>query len=123
MRVGRSRSPRRHRAHRRRHRVSSRPGALLALHPRDREDWPDAVETPLDHGAAGVIWALHYLHYLHGCGAATLLRDYLVDGEVLLTRNRDWLAGEELNHERALPAWRHPDPDDGLCMRAQRAAR
>ncbi len=59
------------------------------VHPLDREgNDPDPVETPLYHGAAGVIWALHYLQ---DCGAATLARDYLSGWRELLAANRAWL--------------------------------
>lgn len=57
-----------------------------------------AVETPLYHGAAGVIWALHYLR---DCGAASLSRDYLAGCDLLLERNRGWLASQGLDRERA----------------------
>lgn len=60
------------------------------VHPLDREgEESDPVETPLYHGAAGVIWALHYLQ---DCGAAMLARDYLDDWQALLAANRRWLA-------------------------------
>lgn len=73
------------------------------LHPLDDEgDGAGAVETPMYHGAAGVVWALHYLQ---ACGAARLARDYLADcvadRDRLLARNRDWLAGQGLERERA----------------------
>lgn len=60
------------------------------VHPLDLEgDAPDPVETPLYHGAAGVIWALHYLQ---DCGAARLARDYIDGWQSLLAANRRWLA-------------------------------
>jgi hypothetical protein len=69
------------------------------LHPLDREgDGPDLVETPMYHGAAGVVWALGYLQ---ACGAARLSRDDLPGYDRLLARNRDWLAGQGLDRERA----------------------
>jgi hypothetical protein len=75
------------------------PDRYWPLHPLDREgDGPDIVETPMYHGAAGVAWALHYLQ---ARGAATLSRDYLAGCDRLLARNRDWLAAQGLDHERA----------------------
>jgi hypothetical protein len=69
------------------------------LHPLDREgDGPDMVETPLYHGATGVIWALHYLQ---DCGAVRLSRDYLGGWERLLAANRAWLSRQGLDRERA----------------------
>ena len=66
-----------------------RAGRYWPVHPLDREgEDPDPVETPLYHGAAGVIWALHYLH---DCGAAVLARDHLEDWPALLAANRGWL--------------------------------
>jgi len=60
------------------------------VHPLDREGIDsDPVETPLYHGAAGVIWALHYLE---DCGAVSLARDWLHDWPALLDANRAWLA-------------------------------
>jgi hypothetical protein len=73
------------------------PDHYWPVHPLDREG-PEMVETPLYHGAAGVIWALHYLQ---ACGAAQLTRDYLAGCGDLLARNRDWLAGQGLDGERA----------------------
>ena len=59
------------------------------VHALDREgEESDPVETPLYHGAAGVIWALHYLR---DCGAAALSRDYLAGWQELLAANRRWL--------------------------------
>lgn len=67
-----------------------REGRYWPVHPLDREGGdPDPVETPLYHGAAGVIWALHYLE---DCGAVALGRDWLGDWESLLAANRRWLA-------------------------------
>jgi Lanthionine synthetase C-like protein len=69
------------------------------LHPLDREDGdePEAVITPLYHGACGVFWALHYLEAV---GAATLTRSYAGELDRLLVRNRAWL-GESAGRERA----------------------
>jgi hypothetical protein len=68
------------------------------LHPQDREgNGPDQVETPMYHGASGVIWALHYLH---ASGAAVITRNYLRDWMRLLDCNRRWL-GADLDKERA----------------------
>jgi hypothetical protein len=60
------------------------------LHPLDREseDAPGRVETPLYHGACGVVWALHYLQAV---GAVTLSPSHAVDFDRLLARNRAWL--------------------------------
>lgn len=66
-----------------------RDGRYWPVHPLDREgDDPDPVETPLYHGAAGVIWALHYLR---DSGAVILARDYLDEWPELLAANRAWL--------------------------------
>jgi lantibiotic modifying enzyme len=69
------------------------------LHPLDREGEgkPAQFETPLYHGACGVIWALHYLQAV---GAATLSRSYVSELERLLARNRIWL-GEAADRDRA----------------------
>jgi hypothetical protein len=67
-----------------------REGRYWPVHPLDLEgEEPDTIETPLYHGAAGVIWALHYLQ---DCGAARLGRDYLDGWQALLAANRGWLA-------------------------------
>lgn len=68
-------------------------------HPLDRGGGDDVhpVETPLYHGACGVIWALHYLQDI---GAASLSRSYAAEFERLLARNRTWL-GESAERERA----------------------
>lgn len=67
-----------------------RDGRYWPVHPLDLEgEEPDTIETPLYHGAAGVIWALHYLQ---DCGAARLGRDYLDGWQALLAANRGWLA-------------------------------
>ncbi|MBS0320633.1 MAG: LanC-like protein [Proteobacteria bacterium] len=60
------------------------------LHPRDAngDEGPDPVATPLYYGAAGVIWALHYLQAV---GATRLSRSYFDDLERLLASNRAWL--------------------------------
>lgn len=68
------------------------------LHPLDREDdEPEQVETPLYHGACGVIWALCYLQAV---GAATLSRSYGAELDRLLARNRAWL-GKSAEQKRA----------------------
>jgi hypothetical protein len=60
------------------------------LHPLDRDgdDAADQVETPLYHGACGVMWALHYLRAV---GAAHLSGSYAGQLDRLLARNRAWL--------------------------------
>jgi hypothetical protein len=69
------------------------------VHPLDQEgEDPEAIETPMYHGAAGVIWALHYLQ---DCGAVHLSRDYPAELEHLLAANRGWLAEQGLDGERA----------------------
>jgi hypothetical protein len=69
------------------------------LHPRDvgSGDDPAQAATPLYHGAAGVIWALHRLQDL---GAARLARSHLDGLDELLTRNQAWL-GDQAQTERA----------------------
>jgi hypothetical protein len=69
------------------------------LHPLDREgdDEPEHPETPLYHGAAGVLWALQYLQAV---GAATLSRSYTDELSPLLLRNRLWL-GKDVERDRA----------------------
>jgi hypothetical protein len=69
------------------------------LHPLDRDgdDETDQVETPLYHGACGVMWALHYLQAV---GAAHLSRSYAGELDRLLARNRTWL-GACAGRERA----------------------
>ena len=61
------------------------------LHPRDVEtgDDPAVPATPLYHGAAGVIWALHYLDAV-GAVRSSLPLDALV--AEWQERNRRWLA-------------------------------
>ena len=68
-------------------------------HPRDRNGGATAgnPETPLYHGACGVIWALHYLQ---AAGAAPLTRSFMPERDRLLQRNRAWL-GKEAQRERA----------------------
>jgi hypothetical protein len=74
-------------------------GSYWPLHPLDREgEGPDMVETPLYHGAAGVVWALHYLQ---DGGAVRLSRDYLAGAGHLLAANRGWLAAQGLANESA----------------------
>src|SRR4029077_7325027 len=60
------------------------------VHPLDRQDGDPGArgETPLYHGACGVIWALHYLEDV---GAAALSRSYAGELDRLLSRNREWL--------------------------------
>lgn len=60
------------------------------LHPLDRDaaDAPDHVGTCLYYGAAGTIWALHYLA---DAGAVALHRDYRPLLGDVLSRNRAWL--------------------------------
>ncbi|MEP7124887.1 MAG: LanC-like protein [Byssovorax sp.] len=69
------------------------------IHPLDLEDddAPGQVETPLYHGAAGVIWALQYLEAV---GTVALSRSYVARLDHLLLRNRAWLAGSA-ERERA----------------------
>jgi hypothetical protein len=71
------------------------------VHPLDREGGDEGetgpVETPLYHGACGVIWALRYLQSV---GAATLSRSYAAEYQRLLERNRRWL-GDSAARERA----------------------
>ncbi len=69
------------------------------MHPLDRygDEAPDQVETPLYHGACGVIWALHYLRDL---GMASLSCDHGATVQNLLQRNRVWL-GTRAETERA----------------------
>jgi hypothetical protein len=79
------------------------PQRYWPLHPLDREAdsddaGPDVVETPMYHGAGGVIWALHYLQ---SRGAAHLSRDYLAGCGELLARNRGWLLDQGVAHEGA----------------------
>jgi Lanthionine synthetase C-like protein len=63
------------------------PDTFWPTHPLDLEPGDDAERsfTPLYHGAAGVIWALHYLQ---DAGAVRLTRGYLGDLEPLRLRNR-----------------------------------
>jgi len=59
------------------------------LHPLDREgDETAEVETPMYHGACGVVWALGYLQDV---GAARLSRSYHGELDRLLELNRAWL--------------------------------
>lgn len=72
------------------------------LHPRDIEpgDVVGPVVTPLYHGAAGVIWALHRLQDLGAARLARSLWDSSGGLDELLLRNRTWL-GERAHAERA----------------------
>jgi hypothetical protein len=63
----------------------------------DRDGAKERVETPLYHGACGVIWALHYLQ---AAGAVALSRSYAAEFDRLLARNRAWL-GESAQRNRA----------------------
>ena len=67
------------------------PESYWPWHPLDLEkgDDPNLPCTSLYQGACGVIWALHYLEAV---GAVTLSRNYRVDLESLVHRNRAWLA-------------------------------
>ncbi len=69
------------------------------VHPLDREggEVGGCGETPLYHGACGVLWALHHLQ---ATGAVTLTRSYLPELDRLLERNRAWL-GASAQSERA----------------------
>ena len=66
------------------------PDALWPVHPRDMdpEDVPDAPLTSLYFGAAGVIWALHYLDAI-GAAASPSFASHL---PALRERNLAWLA-------------------------------
>ncbi|HRI17167.1 MAG TPA: LanC-like protein [Burkholderiaceae bacterium] len=70
------------------------PGTCWPPHPLDLEPGDDPAQpfTPLYFGAAGVIWALHYLQAV---GAARLTRSYLDDLERLRLRNRAWLEADD----------------------------
>ena len=71
------------------------PDALWPIHPRDAEgEMPEAL-TPLYFGAAGVMWALHYLQVV---GAARLRRSYEPYIDALRQRNAACL---EAPHEAA----------------------
>ena len=74
--------------------------ALWPLHPKDVEPGDDASQaaTPLYHGAAGVIWAVHYLHAM---GAVTSSTRYDQHLDTLLKRNRDWLSASMPGDETA----------------------
>jgi hypothetical protein len=67
------------------------PQTWWPLHPRDIEpgDDPAAPATPMYHGAAGVIWALHYLRDV---GAVPDLPHFATHLETLRERNSAWLA-------------------------------
>ena len=67
------------------------PDTLWPQHPRDLspKDDPDAPATCLYFGAAGVAWALDYLHDV---GATAM--PFAADLDALRDRNRAWLAGE-----------------------------
>ncbi len=69
------------------------------LHPLDREgdEPPGRVETPLYHGACGVLWALHYLQAV---GAADTSRHHLAESDRLLARHQTWL-GQSAERDRA----------------------
>ena len=58
------------------------------LHPRDADEGDTAPATPLYHGAAGVVWALHYLQ---AAGACALRCDYAPHLPTLRERNARWL--------------------------------
>jgi hypothetical protein len=60
------------------------------VHPHDTSasDLADTGKTALYHGACGVIWAMHYLQ---GCGAVSLDKDYLPHLEGIRARNQEWL--------------------------------
>jgi hypothetical protein len=68
-------------------------------HPLDRDgdDAADRVDTPLYHGACGVVWALRYLAAV---GAVALTRNQAGDCGRLLERNRAWLGARDAG-ERA----------------------
>jgi Lanthionine synthetase C-like protein len=69
------------------------PDTYWPLHPRDIEPGDDPTQraTTLYFGAAGVVWALHYLQ---GVGAARLTRSYVDGLERLRLRNRAWLEAD-----------------------------
>ena len=66
------------------------PDGLWPVHPRDIEpgDDPDAPATNLYYGAAGVIWALHYLDTVGAARSPSFAQQL----EPLRLRNRAWLA-------------------------------
>lgn len=68
-------------------------------HPLDRDDdeAPGGVDTPLYHGACGVLWALRYLHTV---GASEISLDLSDRLDVLGVRNQRWL-GDAADRERA----------------------
>ena len=65
-------------------------GAWWPLHPKDLEpgDDPAQVSTTLYFGAAGVVWALRYLHAV---GAVAPAAGHAYDLDRLRQQNRDWL--------------------------------
>lgn len=69
------------------------PESYWPPHPRDLEpdDDPAQRSTTMYCGAAGVVWALHYLQSV---GAARLVRSYRNDLEPLRIHNRSWLEAD-----------------------------
>ncbi len=69
------------------------PEALWPMHPRDFEpgDDPDAPFTNLYCGAAGVVWALDYLHAA-GAAESPSLSGHL---DAIRARHRRWLAAQD----------------------------
>jgi hypothetical protein len=72
------------------------------LHPRDVDGGADVAGEPawpLYHGAAGVVWALNYLHEIGAVPRA--LRIDLTQLDEVMARNRAWLLAAMPNDETA----------------------
>jgi hypothetical protein len=63
------------------------------LHPNDADSGETQPQHSLYFGAAGVVWALHYLARV---GAARLTRSYAASLDVILERNRARLAASDM---------------------------
>jgi lantibiotic modifying enzyme len=70
------------------------PDTFWPMHPLDADDGDTRPAYPLYHGAAGVIWALHYLRDV---GAARLKRSYAPHLYAVLSLDREWLAAEKFD--------------------------
>lgn len=62
--------------------------SLWPIHPKDADDGDSGPLYPLYFGAAGIVWALHYLQAV---GAVRLHRSYADVVDALVPLNRSWL--------------------------------
>ncbi len=77
--------------------ASFSPDTYWPVHPRDKSPGDDSAQpaTSLYYGACGTIWALHYLATVGAVSLSRPLGDFTGNLDLLLARNRAWLASAD----------------------------